>query len=260
MTPDELQELCALYVLGTLEPQEAAALEARLQAGDPDVVRTVAAFREVAELLPYALSPVSPSPAVRARLLDRVQSTLPARQARQEAARRRGAPRWFRTSLVWLPTAVAAGLVLIFGWVISDLRLQVTALETRLQQLRGVAADHERLLAFLTLPEVKIVALAGTPHAPNAGARLLWDTTRGEWTVILHDLPPLPPGKVYQLWLLTAGSPIPSGTFQPDLQSRGVIQAQLPHGRADIAGAAVSLEPEGGVPQPTGQIILAGKF
>jgi anti-sigma-K factor RskA len=155
---------------------------------------------------------------------------------------------------------VAAGLALTFGWVVSDLRQQVTALGARVQQLRGVAAEHQRLLALLTLPEVKIVVLTGTPQAPNAGARLFWDTKRGEWTVILHDLPPLPPGKVYQLWFLTAGSPIPSSTFQPDLYSRGVVQAQLPRGRADIAGAAVSLEPEGGVPQPTGQIILAGQF
>jgi anti-sigma-K factor RskA len=151
-------------------------------------------------------------------------------------------------------------LVLISGWLVYDLRLQVTTLETQVQQLRGVAGAHERLLTLLTLPEVKIVTLAGTEHAPKAGARLLWDAQREEWTVISHDLPPLPPGKAYQLWFLTSGAPVPSGTFQPDLHSRGIIQAKLPPHRADIAGAAVSLEPAGGVLQPTGNIVLAGKF
>ncbi len=56
MTPEELQEICALYVLGALEPQEAAALEARLQAGEPDVVRTITELRDVVQVLPHALA------------------------------------------------------------------------------------------------------------------------------------------------------------------------------------------------------------
>ena len=71
MTPEELQELCALYVLGALEPQDAATLEARLQAGDPDIVREVAACRRMVELLPHALPSRPPHPAVRARLMAR---------------------------------------------------------------------------------------------------------------------------------------------------------------------------------------------
>src|SRR5262249_38429301 len=138
--------------------------------------------------------------------------------------------------------------------------LQVTALKTEVQQLRGVAGEHARLLALLSLSDVQIVTLAGTEHAPKAGARLLWDTKHEEGTVISHDLPLLPPGKVYQLWFLTSGAPIPSGTFQPDSHRWGIIQANLPPGRADIAGAPVSLEPVGGVLQPTGNIVLAGKF
>lgn len=260
MTPEELQELCSLYVLGALEPQEVGAIEARLQAGDPDAVREVTALRAVVALLPHALPPVPPDPAVRARLMTQLQAALPTAEARQTRAPRRSLG-GLRVLPVWLPTAVAALLVLISGWLVYDLRRQVTHLETEVQQLRGVAGEHERLLALLSLPDVKIVTLAGTEHAPRAGARLLWDARREEWTVISHDLPPLPPGKAYQLWFLTsAGAPIPSGTFQPDPHSRGIIQAKLPPRRADIAGAAVSLEPAGGVLQPTGNIVLAGKF
>jgi anti-sigma-K factor RskA len=259
MTPEELQELCALYVLGALEPQEAAAIEARLQAGDPDAVREVTTLREVVALLPQALPPVPPDPAVRARLMTQLQTALPTAQGQRTRAARRSFG-WRRVLPVWLPTAVAALLVLVSGWLVYDLGQQVTTLKTEVQQLRGVAGEHERLLALLTLPEVKIVTLAGTEHAPRAGARVLWDAQREEWTVISHDLPPLPPGKAYQLWFLTSGAPIPSGTFQPDPHSRGIIQAKLPPQRADIDGAAVSLEPAGGVLQPTGNIVLAGKF
>lgn len=275
MTPEELQELCALYVLGTLEPHAAADLEARLRAGDPDVMREVRVFRDVADLLPYGLTPLAPDPTVRAQLMARIHSPLPeATQVPRPITTSRGFLARFRTPLFWLPTAAAALLALILGRSVYDLRQQVAGLEgqlqqlhstaagmqAHLQQLRGVAGDHERLLALLTSPTVRIVTLTGTEHAPEAGARLLWDTQRGAWTVIAHNLPTLPAGKAYQLWLLTAGAPIPSGTFHLDLQRRGIIQTQLPPGQGNIAGAAVSLEPEGGVPQPTGQIVLATKF
>src|SRR5919108_6064988 len=102
MTREELQELCALYVLGTLAPQEAASLEARLQAGDPDVVREVTAFRAVVALLPHALPPIPPDSAVRARLMAQIQATLPAIQARQPPAPRR-AWGWLRVPPLWLP-------------------------------------------------------------------------------------------------------------------------------------------------------------
>jgi len=81
------------------------------------------------------------------------------------------------------------------GWFVYDFRLQVTNLETEVQQLRGMAGEHAQLLALLTLPDVKIVTLAGTEHAPKARARLLWDAKREEWTVISHDLPPCHPAR-----------------------------------------------------------------
>jgi anti-sigma-K factor RskA len=166
----------------------------------------------------------------------------------------------FRTARFWLPAAVAALLLLGFGRTIYNLRQQMAGLEARVQQLRAVAVDHERLLTLLTSPTVQIVTLTGTAHAPMAGARLLWETRRGAWTVLAQNLPTLPAGKAYQLWFLTAGTPIPAGTFQLDALRRGSIQAALPVGRSDITGAAVSLEPAGGVPQPTGPIVLAATF
>ena len=260
MTPEELQELCALYVLGALEPPAAGELETRLRTGDPDVVREIQALRAVVDVLPYALTPLAPDAAVRARLLARV-SVQPAEVRRTSASTPApGLLARFRTPLFWLPTAVAALLTLVFGGTIYNLRQHIGGLEARVQQLREVAAGHEHLLTLLTSPTVQIVTLTGTEYAPTAGARLLWDRQRGEWTVLAQNLPALPAGKAYQLWFLTAGGPMPSGTFQLDALRRGMIQATLPAGRSDIAGAAVSLEPEGGVPQPTGHIVLAATF
>ncbi|MCZ6875856.1 MAG: anti-sigma factor [bacterium] len=262
MTPEELQEICALYVLGALEPQEAADLEARLQAGDPDVVRTVSELREVVQVLPHALPPLMPDPGVRARLMSRVQASLPTldHAHEPEIIAPRTLRQWFSRPLVWLPTAAAALLALAFGWTVVNLQSHIAALQTEIQQLRQAALQGERLVALLTVPNVTILALAGTEHAPEAGARLFWDTKQAEWTVITYGLPVPPSGKVYQLWGLTSGPPLPFGTFDTDAHGTGRIRARLSLAQTGIVGAAISLEPVGGVPQPTGNIVLAGKF
>ena len=66
---------------------------------------------------------------------------------------------WSGRPFIWFPDTVMILRILMLGWLTYDLRL------------------------------------ASTKHAPAAGARLLWDIQRGEWTVILHDLPPLPAEK-----------------------------------------------------------------
>src|SRR5262249_15625810 len=132
---------------------------------------------------------------------------------------------------------------------------QIRSLTTQIQQLQSLTAEHTQLLA-----DMKIATVAGTEHAPNAGALVFWDTRRNAWTVITHDLPPLPPGKIYQLWFLASGPPIPSKTFRPRATGQEIIQTPLPQAQTDIAGAAVSVEPAGGVPQPTGNLVLVGKF
>jgi anti-sigma-K factor RskA len=260
MTPEERQELCALYVLGALEPQEMAAIDAPIQTGDREVIHDVTAFRETVDLLPHALAPVPPNPVVRSRLMHRLQAVAPEAKTPPAVSPSGGFLAWLRVSLVWLPTTAAVALALLLSWFIHDFRRQIVHLETEVQHLRDVAMAHQRLVSVLSLPNVKIVMLGGTEHATQASARLIWDTDRREWTVVTHDLPPLAPGKVYQLWFLTAEQPLPSHTFQTDARGIGVVQAKLPSKPTTIAGAAVSLEPEGGVAQPTGDIVLVGKF
>jgi anti-sigma-K factor RskA len=137
--PEELQELCALYALGLLEPQAAADLEARLRAGDAAVMRELEAFRQVVELLPYALTPLPPDPAVRAQLMARVRAAV---QESHTAAPPHRVPAHLRQPLIWLPTAAAVLFAVTAGWFAYDLRQQVTVLKTQVQQRRSVAGDH----------------------------------------------------------------------------------------------------------------------
>jgi anti-sigma-K factor RskA len=255
MTPEELQELCALYVLGALEPPEADSIAARLQAGDEEVVRAVAAFRDVVQLLPHALAPVAPDPAVRADLLARLQVSRASQAMRSDGRLAR-----LRRPLLWLPIAAALVLAGGLGWWVSELRLQRTQLVQEVTHLQHTVAEQQRLLRLLSTPQAIVVAITRTDYAPNASGHVIWDRHQGELAVLTSGLPALPAGKAYQLWALTANHPVPSDTFRLDSRGVGTVLATLPPRPASIVGIAVSLEPEGGVPQPTGPIVLIGKF
>jgi anti-sigma-K factor RskA len=83
----------------------------------------------------------------------------------------------------------------------------------------------------------------------------------GERRALLHvfGVPPLPEEKVYELWWITEKSgPVEAGLFRPDEAGLSQIRAVLPADLGNIQAAAVTVEPAGGVPKPTGPIVLYG--
>jgi anti-sigma-K factor RskA len=60
------------------------------------------------------------------------------------------------------------------------------------------------------------------------------------------------------MWLVpTSGAPISAGIFQSEDSVRGLLSAQVPANTMPKA-FAVTVEPAGGVPQPTGPKLLLG--
>lgn len=125
-------------------------------------------------------------------------------------------------------------------------------------QLTAQLASSDSLVAAMTGAQVSVVELVSTAKLPP-GARMFWDRLTNRWTLITHDLSPAQPGRVYQLWLVTAKSEkISAGTFNTDAKGRAVVQATYALAEADLAAIAITEEPDGGSPQPTGTILVAG--
>ncbi len=107
-----------------------------------------------------------------------------------------------------------------------------------------------------------VASLEGTPTQPEgAWGRLFWDHDRQVWHFYTDGLKPAEQGKTYELWIITAEQEkIPAGTFDVDEGGRSSLIVNLPQDIGPIAMAAVTDEPAGGVPQPTGSIQLAGSI
>jgi hypothetical protein len=211
--------------------------------------------------LGQAVPQVDPPLALRARVLASVAGTTTVRPA--------AAP-----STPWL-LATAASFVLAAGLGIytSQLRGRIGALESELRDARVHAAAAELraidaqqavagtriTVAVLTAPDVARIDLAGqAPVAPAASARAFWSRSRG-MVFTASNLPQLPAGRVYQLWVLTAQpAPISAGLLTPDAQGSVNETFNTPADIPQPVALAVTIEPAGGVSSPTGDKYLVG--
>lgn len=268
------------YVLGALPPGEREAFDAHM-AGCAACAAETAALQPVVGLLSLSVPLVEPPAALRQRVVARAIGERPSTppfasapfgpvSAAPRSARRVRAER-LRGWTGWL--AAAASLALAIGlWAYaSSLRERLGDAEAQLAVALDRWRDSERRLdaatrdvgrarlslAVALAPDARAFALKGQAPAPRAEARAYLSRSRG-LVVAASNLPPLAPGRTYQLWYLTAAAPVSAGLLQPDATGNAIVAvADVPGGIVPV-GMAVSLEPEGGVPSPTGAIYLVG--
>lgn len=262
MNHDEIVELAAGYALGALDTEDRARFEALLDAGDAEAHAALGGFeatvRDVA-----AETAEAPPPAVKAALMARIDAEHRSRGAVTQllSTPRAAAPRRSPWTIV-LVGAMAAGIAaLAVGLAVStvyDRRIdQLGRQQAQLQQELG---RQQELITILKDPATRVVALAGLAAAPDARGRMLWHSKAGG-LLVTQGLPAAPEGKAYELWAISGkDAPVPAGVFTVDARGVGSIQVAPLEGGAGPDTFAVTLEPAGGVPAPTGSMYLAGKL
>jgi anti-sigma-K factor RskA len=255
------------YILDALTPSERAAFEAHL-ATCLECAAEVRSLRDVSTVLAFVTDAGAPPPAVRERILESAgrQPSRPAPSAATPGGWREPArPAWL--------AAVACLLVAIGAAAYArQLRARVADLESRLERAvqrsalfesqitdaRRAAAQSQATVAVLTAPDVARIDLQGQPLAPDASARAFWSRSRG-LVFTGSSLPALPPRRTYQLWVITADpAPLSAGLLMPDPSGRVDGMFSTPVDMPKPVAVAVTLEPEGGVPAPTGEKYLVG--
>lgn len=168
----------------------------------------------------------------------------------------------------WLAIAAGVAFVLLAGQlarVTSDrnaLRARVSAQGTSQptpstpDTVKPAPAGSEALVAAMAGPDVKIVPL--TNKSATRMGRMFWNRATNDWTMVVYTMHPPKAGKTYQVWLITADKKISAGTFQPDSTGHAFMQAKYPLDRNALKAVAVTEEPAGGMPAPTGPIVVSG--
>lgn len=149
---------------------------------------------------------------------------------------------------------------------IGQLQNRITQLETERTRLVNLLQIRERqsqqnlqLVQDLANPGTRLIRLAGTESAPNARGYVLI-TADNRVTFYQAGLPGLPSGRTYQIWLIrNRGVPIVSGGVF-DTNGAPQTEVELAAGALtnNLTGVAVTTEPAGGSPLPTGSKLLVG--
>jgi anti-sigma-K factor RskA len=236
MIPEEQQDQAALYALGLLEPDETAVFEETLGA-NVELRALVRELREAAGDLALSVPTQTPPESLRRRILSEV--ALRTQQGAPMAQE--------RSSLPWLPWAMAAALMVLCGLLAVDR----ARLQHKLAEMR--AEDPLMQTVFFTL---------GPSEGGPAGAKatVAWQPGLQTGVIRITNLPAPEPGKDYQLWAVDAAhkDPISAGVIRVDKNGVAQIRFKPVEVAQQVKAFAVSLEREGGVPKKEGPILLAG--
>ena len=250
---EQFAEDLSLYALGSLQGEERAALEKHLQECS-ECRRELELLRGDMALLALSTSGPVPPTRSRQRLLEAIR-----KEPRVRASSAAQKSNWW----VWaLPWAMAAALAIVVVVLLSNnaqlretvagLRQQSAEQEAQLQRARDVVMT-------LTATDAMRVTLVAAKTPPQPQGKAIYVRDRSSLIFLATNLPALPQGKAYELWLIpVVGAPVPAGVFRPDARgSATVVNPPLPP-RAEARTFAITVEPEQGSPSPTSQPIMLG--
>ena len=231
---ERFDDLKGAYVLGALDESERREFEGYL-AAHPGLQAEIDELGSFVDLLALAPQEYEPSPDLRRSLLDRIEDASGIAVA--EAPRRStGSLRRIFGPGGLAASAIAAAAVL----VVTALSLWNTSLRDENENLRGELETRETY------------ELRGSGPAEDVRGEVV-EVGDGQGVLLAQNLPPTPEGKVYETWLMQGGAPEPAGLFEP---SDGTAAMPIEGSLEGADAVAVTVEPSGGSPAPTSDILL----
>jgi anti-sigma-K factor RskA len=261
MDPQQIEELLEFYALGALDDEERKLVEAYLEQ-HPEARRKVRELEGVTAALPYSVPPVEPSARSKDQLMQRIAADRPPLPGiRVQAASR---PR-LRLENMWRALSLgAAVLAILWALVLSR---QVASLRSEIATLRQALVAQsqsiQKINASLPQPgksELVTLPVQGTDRQPGAQGQLIADRNSRSAVLVMSNLAPLKAGRTYQVWLIQGDQPHNAGLLNVDEHGQGVLVLTSDRAIGSFNALGISVEPEGGSPQPTGEIVVLSKF
>ena len=257
--------LLELYVLGMASEQEAAEVIA-LAKKHPEVAAEIAAIESGLET--YAMmNAITPKASVKEKILAGINTT--------SAASASSTAKVVSISSFW-KYAAAASIILLIGSAILNVvyydkyktvndnyAAAVIEKNNAQDQLAAMEESNKEMKNDMGVIQSKYsepVSLHGQPDAPDAAAKIFWmKNTTGEVYIDPSNLPEPPSGMQYQFWGFVDGKPVDGGLIVFTKKGdKFRIQKMKTFGKAEAF--AVTLETEGGHPQPEGKLFVMGKM
>ena len=241
-----------LYVLDRLDADQRREVE-DMADRHPEVRAEIATIELSLEQIARKLAPPV-DPGVLDRVLDELRPQFAGGTPAAAAPTAPAAPRGVLSFLPWLAVLAALGAAYFFYQQSRDSRAATDAALSQLATLeeecdRGQASlrrAEERLLE-LTSGATRRVPLASPDGDAAKSAVVFYNPATNRTLFRASQLPPPPAGKQYQLWAIDAGGPRDLGVLDLTLDGNTLVEVDYV---ADANAFAITLEDEGGKPQP----------
>ncbi len=236
MSCEELRGEYGVWALGIAEEPARSEIAAHLARECPDCVAGVRSAMATAAAMSGAVKETDPPKRLRRRITAMVEPES-------------------RRIFVFLPWAVSALLAVALLSVAVTARREPGSPTTQ----SGDTTKLAEALSILNDPVAKDVTFGD----PTARGRV-FVSPRGVVLIAAH-LPKLDANRTFELWLLpTTGNPVPAGTFHgepiPSASNDAGVVYVYQGQTTNTAAVAVTVEPEGGSPQPTTTPFIVSKL
>lgn len=249
LLPEHWEELMAGYVLDNLDVEEAKEFE-RLLKANPELAREVNRFQKLAAVIPYTAPVLEPPPQLRSTILKIAQTSNPHHSNHRPPSRK-----------AWWGFGSLAAAVLLVTLLIDNYRLRrdiqnaqavIAALEGQLREAKIVIANYKNAQPLL-------FTLEGTGTATAASGSLVVSLNQQEVIVTIEDLPALPQGQAYRLWVLAeGGKPIYYGQFATNSQGKAITKIPIPDDLvpSEASRLLITSESANAPPIPKGPVVM----
>jgi anti-sigma-K factor RskA len=258
MLNHEFLQSIPAYAAGALEASEKERLEEHLRMGCEICEPELRIYSETAMRLSQALANVPLSSNLKSKVHDRLE------REGLLAPRPKKVSRSIFPSLLLAASLAAAAFAGFLYWK-TNLELQskaqlVSERDAQISQMEKVLQQQKQEINWLRDPAVQLALLTGIVNGNETRAKMIWHPVQHKGIFYVQSLPPVGAEKSYQLWVIGNQGPVSAGVFETDPAGSAVLNVSRITGQVEGQLLfAVTIEPFGGVPQPTGTPIMTGK-
>jgi hypothetical protein len=249
---EELRALIPAYSLGATDPGETRFVESLLERC-PEEAAELATYDVLAEKLLYSAPPTTAPAYLREKVLASVKSgpepATSVLRAHRSVEKERANP---HRILVLVAAVLAIALLSLANlyWA-----AQISTLRDNQQEITRQLNEHTDVLTLIGAGETQRIDLWSSDRTTLAV--MLCDPEEPLGFVYAEDFPRLPPGMVYQLWLVRGQERIGAGTFLVDENGEGSLVFHADEPLARYQAAEITPEMAGAV-QPASPVLVRG--
>ena len=278
-TNDPFSSLAGLYALGALNADERKDFETHIETCQNcvnEVMKLLPVSHALTRAVPYHEPPVQLRKRV-IKSITRVSSGADSDHHKINKSQQhtvQSKPRQTNSRRVLFNMSAVIFLVAAggFGWYASQqvnfarsleenldaANERAVLAETQSEAALRLARESDQRADLFSADDLIPMPLTAQPAAPNAQARVFWSAEHGI-VLTITGLPPAPAGRAYHLWFVPVANPVSGGPLTIDPAGRTTTDVEAPDGVLAPVPVAITLEPEGEMMNPTGEVYFLGR-